>query len=137
MSLSYIQKAIEKTVPADKRLPMENLNDLKVWADQGVLLLNSAFTTTINKPGMHHLLWQPLLVLIIDALCFNKPGLPYLFLGKKAQDYMDLIPDNNLKIAVSHPASAGYNSHDEWDCEDCFNRINKYLILNNEKEIMW
>jgi len=112
-------------------------NDLLPWAKQGVLLLNSAFTTTIDKPGAHHLLWRPFLVSVIDALIWNKPNLIYVFMGKQAQHYADLIPDNNYKINVSHPASAGYSQHGTWDCEDMWNKINMYLEKQNKPKIEW
>ncbi len=69
-------------------------------------------------------------------MIWNKPGLIYVFLGKKAQEYMDLIPDNNYKIAVNHPASAAYTGQ-TWNCEDMFNRVNAYLELQNQPKIIW
>ncbi len=102
-----------------------------------MLLLNSAFTTVINKPGSHYLLWRPFLVQVLDSLVWEKPGLIYVFLGKKAQEYADLIPDNNYKIMVSHPASAAYENQEEWDCEDMWNKINKYLEQDGGTKISW
>lgn len=134
VSLKYIMDAIDKTVPAEFIAP--RTNDLSRWADQGVLLLNTALTTTIGKPGTHQLLWRSFMVNLLDALIWNKPGLIYVFLGKKAQEYMDLIPDNNYKIAVSHPASAAYAGQ-VWDCGDMFNRVNAYLESQNEPKIIW
>lgn len=134
VSLKYIMDAIDKTVPPELIAP--KTNDLSRWSDQGVLMLNSAFTTTIGKPGTHQLLWRPFMVTLLDALIWNKPGLIYVFLGKKAQEYMDLIPDNNYKIAVNHPASAAYTGQ-TWNCEDMFNRVNAYLELQNQPKIIW
>jgi uracil-DNA glycosylase len=132
-SLELIHGSIRDTVSPDYQGPV----DLRAWASQGVLLLNSAFTTTINKPGSHYLLWRPFLVQVIDSLIWEKQGLIYVFMGKKAQDYADLIPDNNHKIFVSHPASVAYYGSDTWDCNDLWNTINKYLKQNNDTEISW
>ena len=136
VSLRYMFNAIKDTVPQEYQDPNPT-NDLKRWADQGVLLLNSGFTTTIGKPGTHQLLWRPFLVSVLDALVWNKPGITYVFLGKKAQDYMDLIPDNNCKVAASHPAAAGYTGSKTWDCDDMFNKINDCLAAQGKPKIIW
>ena len=131
-SLDYMFKSIGKTTGS-----INNDPDLSRWADQGVLLLNSALTTTIGKPGTHQLLWKPFMAYVLDYLVWNRPNLIYVFMGKKAQDFADLIPDNNYKIMVSHPASAAYNEQSEWDCEDMWNKINKYLEQNEKPRISW
>ena len=79
VSLGHIMDSIRKTVPIEDQDPNPT-NDLKRWADQGVLLLNSAFTTTIGKPATHYLLWKPFLVNVLDALVWNRPGIVYVFL---------------------------------------------------------
>lgn len=132
-SLEYMHGSIKETVSPD----YVGQADLRPWASQGVLMLNSAFTTTINKPGSHYLLWRPFLVQVIDSLIWERQGLIYVFLGKKAQEYADLVPDNNHKILVSHPASSAYSSLERWDCEDMWNKINKYLEQSNELPINW
>jgi uracil-DNA glycosylase len=132
-SLAYIQDSIKKTaVPG-----YIGEKDLTCWADQGILLLNTALTTTINKPSSHQMLWRSFTAQVIDSLIWEKPGLIYVFMGKKAQDFADLVPDNNYKIMVSHPASAAYGNLDEWDCEDVWNKINKYLEQDGKQRISW
>jgi len=132
-SLEYMHKSIQSTVDPN----YVGSPDLSNWTKQGVLMINSALTTTISKPGTHQLLWRPFIVQILDALIWNKPGLIYVFLGSKAQEYESLIPSNNYKILVSHPASAGYNKESVWDCGDMWNKINKYLEQDGKKTISW
>lgn len=131
-SLDYMFKSIKTTTGSVDENP-----DLTRWAEQGILLLNSALTTTVSKPGTHQLVWKPFIAYLLDHLVWNKPNLIYVFMGKKAQDFADLIPDNNYKIMVSHPASAGYNGDAEWDCNDMWNKINKYLEQNGQQRISW
>jgi len=57
-------------------------------------------------------------------------------LGKVAQQYEDVIDDNNLILKASHPASAGYNKG-VWNCEDVFNRANNYLQEKGKTIIQW
>ena len=135
VSLQHIFKAIKESVPEDCE-DQNPTNNLDRWAKQGVLLLNSAFTTTIGKPGTHQLLWRPFLVNVIDSLIWNKPDIVYVFLGKKAQDYMDLIPDTGCKIAVEHPAAAAYKGS-IWNYGDMFNKINECLDMQGKPKIIW
>jgi uracil-DNA glycosylase len=135
VSLQHIFKAIKESVPEDCK-DQNPTNNLDRWAKQGVLLLNSAFTCTIGKPGTHQLLWRPFLVNVLDALIWNKPDTIYVFLGKKAQEYMDLIPDISCKIAIEHPAAAAYKGA-IWNYGDVFNKINDCLALQNKPKIIW
>lgn len=132
-SLAYMHDSIKRTaVPG-----YIGEKNLTCWADQGILLLNTALTTTINKPSSHQMLWKAFTAQVLDSLIWEKPGLIYVFMGKKAQDFADLIPDNNYKIMVSHPASAAYSNLEEWDCEDMWNKINKYLEQDGQQRISW
>lgn len=135
VSLQHILKAINDSVPLENR-DSNPTNNLDRWAKQGVLLLNSAFTCTIGKPGTHQLLWRPFLVNVLDALIWNKPDTIYVFLGKKAQDYMDLIPDISCKIAIEHPAAAAYKGA-IWNYGDVFNKVNDCLTGQNKPKIIW
>lgn len=132
-SLEYIFKSIKETYnPEYTEDP-----DLKRWANQGVLLINSAFTVTLNKPGAHQLLWKPFTTTLLDYLVWNKQDLIYVFLGKKAAEYAEIVPENNLKIFLSHPASAAYNNEEKWDCGDVWNKINKQLEAYDSSRVDW
>jgi uracil-DNA glycosylase len=134
-SLRYMLKEVEDTV-----YPLEGYTwnpDLKHWSNQGVLLLNTAFTTTMGKVGQHYILWQPFLSFLLDILTFQNPGLVYVFLGKKSQEWAESIPDNNWKLFASHPASAAYQDLESWDSGGVFNKVNKILKDNYNQEIIW
>jgi uracil-DNA glycosylase len=128
-SLEYIYNAMGKE--PDDRNP-----DLKYLANQGVLLLNSAFTVEVNKPGTHYHIWKPFMNIILDAICYNKPGIVFILLGKVAQQFEDMITEDNLILKASHPASAGYNKG-IWNCEDVFNKTNEYLKQRGKTIIQW
>lgn len=128
-SLEYIYNAMGKE--PDDRNP-----DLKYLANQGVLLLNSAFTVEVNKPGTHYHIWKPFMNIILDAICYNKPGIVFILLGKVAQQFEDIITEDNLILKASHPASAGYNKG-IWNCEDVFNKTNEYLKQRGKTIIQW
>lgn len=133
-SLKYMFKEIENTVYSDgyKWDP-----DLKRWSNQGVLLLNSSLTTTIGKVGQHYAIWQPFIAFLFDLLSHQYPNLVYVFMGKKAQEYMDYVSDTSVKIITSHPASAAHQQAEQWNSNDMFNKVNQKLIEQNLKTIVW
>ena len=133
-SLRYMYKEIEDTVHPNGCIWNP---DLTCWSHQGVLLLNSALTTTIGKVGQHYEIWQPFLAFLFDMLGHHDPNLLYVFMGKKAQQYMEYVPDTSVKIIASHPASAAHQSAERWDSSDIFNKINAELKKQNLKKIEW
>ena len=134
-SLRYILKEVEDTVYPEGGYRWDP--DLKRWSSQGILLINSALTTTITKPGTHYAIWKPFMTFLLDMLNFSNPGLIYVFLGKKASEWATSVSDNNYKFVVTHPASAAYLHMDKWDSKDLFNSINKILYKNNGQKIIW
>ena len=128
-SLDYIYNAMGKE--PDDRNP-----DLRYLANQGVLLLNSAFTVEVNKPGTHYDIWKPFMNIVIDTINYNKSDIVFILLGKVAQQFEDMISDKHLVLKASHPASAGYNKG-VWNCDDVFNRANNYLKEKDKTTIQW
>jgi uracil-DNA glycosylase len=116
--------------------PDDRNPDLRYLANQGVLLLNSAFTVEVNKPGTHYDIWKPFMNIVIDTINYNKSDIVFILLGKVAQQFEDMISDKHLVLKASHPASAGYNKG-VWNCDDVFNRANNYLKEKDKTTIQW
>lgn len=133
-SLRYINKELEDTVYPDGFV---HKTDLKHWCNQGILPINTALTTTVNKVGQHYELWQPFLAFLFDTLTINNPGLVYVFMGKKAQEWMESIPDNNYKLTTTHPASAAYLKYEKWDSGDIFRKVSDLVFKNYKEKITW
>lgn len=134
-SLRYMLNAIEKTVTQE--FPEKQDVDLSRWAEQGVLCLNTALTCQIDKIGSHYEIWSDFIFMVIDALNFHHEDVPFLLMGKQAHSFSPYITPANPIIKVSHPASASYTKTNEWDCEDCFNKINTILISQKQQPITW
>jgi uracil-DNA glycosylase len=133
-SLQFIQKEIVDTVYKDNR----TMNpDLRYLSNQGVLLLNTALTTEIDKVGVHIELWRPFISYLLDMLAFKKAQLLYVFMGSKARGWNKSIPDQNYKFFVTHPASAAHDNAERWDSGNLFNNINTVLKKNFNTEIQW
>lgn len=125
-SLEYMIGEIKRTVYPNKDY---TITDLLPWSNQGILLLNSALTVINRQPNSHYLLWRPFIVYLIDTLIWNteKEDVVWVFMGNKAKEYMDIIPDNFNKLSCTHPASAAHNKLESWDSGDIFNLINNRI----------
>lgn len=134
-SLEYILKAVNKTVY--NGVNASRSQDLTRWANQGMLLLNTALTTTVGKVGQHYLIWRPFIAYVFDWLSWYNPGLVYIYMGKKAEEWANCVNDNNYKFFVSHPASASYNNLPEWDSKDVFVKTKEILKQNYNFDIEW
>ena len=102
--------------------------NLKRWSNQGVLLINTAFTVEINKIGSHYGIWKSFTEHIFDNINRHNPNTIFILMGKKAEEWRTLVPTAKI-LKCSHPASAAYRGG-EWDCNDVFNKANE--ILNNQ-----
>lgn len=128
-SLDVMYKSIQETTG----ITCTN-SDLKPWANQGMLLLNSAFTVSIGKPGTHLDIWKPWMIYILEYLTNRRKDLIFVLLGKVAMSFAEYIPEDNYIIQASHPASVAY-SGGYWDCNDLWNKINNKLQEHGKEKI--
>lgn len=133
-SLKFILQEVDRTVYGNHVIS-EDL-DLKRWANQGILMLNTALTVEVGKIGSHYDIWKPFTAYLLDLLNNHNPGLVYVYMGKKAEEWSVLTGNNNHKFTVKHPASAVYNGS-KWDSDDIFNKISAIIKNENNYEITW
>ena len=82
-------------------------NNLEHWAEQGVLLLNTALTVLPGQAESHLKLWQPIVDLIIKGLANLNQETTWMLWGMKAQAYTKYINEDKDKvIRAYHPAAA-------------------------------
>jgi uracil-DNA glycosylase len=141
-SLRYIHDAIARTVYDNKELSKDMSPDLIHWSNQGVLMLNTSLTTEVGKIGKHFHIWKPFTNYLIDMLNHvsvyeHKSPFIWVFLGKKAQEFKELLHPSQIIIEASHPASAAYAKQKEWDCNNLFNRVNEELSKLHKSKILW
>jgi uracil-DNA glycosylase len=135
-SLKNLFEAIEQTVYQGYPTHMDP--DLSRWSQQGVLLLNTALTTQVDKVGTHYDIWKDFIMYVLDMLSLTNSGLIFILLGAKAQELESVIGQNHYILKASHPASAAYTKT-TWDCNDVFNKTNEILTQNNgpQFQITW
>ena len=127
-SLQYIFKALYGEYE-------DHNNDLRRWANQGVLLLNTAFTCEINKIGSHYSIWKSFTNYLFENLDRHKPKTIFVLMGKKAEEWQILLPNQKI-FKVPHPASAAYKGG-VWDHKDVFNQVNVELEKQGKTCIEW
>lgn len=128
-SLSYIFDELQKQYPDASR----NC-DLSRWAEQGVLLLNTALTVEIGNIGSHYNIWKKFMITLFDFLNL-RDDLIIVLLGRKAEEF-ELLLNNNKILKVPHPASAGYKGG-VWNSDNLFVKINTELENLNKSKIKW
>jgi uracil-DNA glycosylase len=121
--------------------------DLHHWAEQGVLLLNTALSVKLGEAGSHTKLgWQHLIDRLITALATHKASLVWMLWGGHAQSKLPLIQigKDPLILQSSHPSGLGVYKTDKpflepGDAASCnhFTKTNEWLIANHLTPIQW
>jgi uracil-DNA glycosylase len=121
--------------------------DLYAWAEQGVLLINTALSVKLGEAGSHASLgWKSLVDRLISALAKQKPHLVWMLWGGHAQSklpLLELAPDT-LILQSSHPSGLGVYKTDrpflepgaKASCEH-FTKANEWLIKHGLEPITW
>lgn len=134
-SLRYILDEVNRSIYGDNQISTDV--DLKRWSNQGILLLNTALTTEVSKIGSHYDIWKSFTAHLFDYLNHNKKELVYIYMGKKAQEWADMVSDDNHKIFTSHPASAAYNKQKIWNSDNAFLKAQLLVSENTGYVINW
>jgi uracil-DNA glycosylase len=143
MGLAFSIPNNSKTPPSLKNIFKELENeygeirtstDLSDWANQGVLLLNTALTVREGCSGSHIKIWKLFTRDILNYIASNNKYNVYLLWGNLAIAYKELIKEDNLVLTHSHPSPLSCrpfigNNH--------FKLCNDYLSLNNKIKIKW
>ena len=121
--------------------------DLHHWAQQGVLLLNTALSVKLGEAGSHtNLGWKSLIDHLLSALVKQKPHLVWMLWGGHAQSKLPLIDgvQDQLILQSSHPSGLGVYKTDRPFLEpggkaSCghFMRANQWLIEHKVQPIAW
>lgn len=91
----------------DLGYPMPKSGSLRAWAEQGVLLLNTALTVEDGLPGAHgKLSWQVLTSMIVQQLMIAAAPKAFLLWGAQAQSHgaPARATGRHLVLACNHPS---------------------------------
>lgn len=76
---------------------------LESWAEQGVLLLNTALTVKAGVPNSHKHIWKPFTEGVVRALN-TKNNVIWILLGNFAKEYKEYLSVTHFILEAGHPS---------------------------------
>ena len=112
--------------------------DLRSWADQGVLLLNSVLTVRSGEPGSHPKKgWERFTEEVIIQLSAQKEAVVFVLWGAYAQKLARHIDvTKHIIIQAAHPSPLSANRGGFFKTKP-FSKINEYLVGSGQIPIEW
>ncbi len=96
---------IFKELQADCGITPPKSGDLTRWAENGVLLLNTALTVREGAPNSHRKLWLAFTDAVLDALDAHPEPLVFLLWGNPAREKKAHIKNpRHLILEAAHPS---------------------------------
>ena len=97
-----------------------------------MLLLNASLTVEEGDADSHTQYWYPFTEILIKYISDNTNKISWLLMGKRAQEFLNLIDNSKHNIVqTSHPspfsALRGYSNIPAFIGSDCFKKLNKHL----------
>ena len=130
-------KNIFKEIKEDLNIDFDDCGDLRPWAKEGVLLLNSVLTVEASKAGSHRKKgWEQFTDTVIQSISDNKDSVVFVLWGSYAHSKEALIDSSKHLILKSvHPSPlSAYRGF--FGCKH-FSTINEYLVDNGKSAINW
>ena len=128
---------MRKEIEADIGACALTSGDLTGWAEQGVLLLNTALTVEDGKAGSHSKIgWSQFTDRAIEGLSEAREGVVFMLWGGHAQKKASLIDaGKHLVLAGPHPSPlSAYRGF--FGCKH-FSKANQHLKAQGKSEIKW
>ena len=126
---------IFKELNRDIGMKLPPHGDLTNWAEQGVLLINTALTVRENKSGSHAKIWKSFTTDLIKYIGMNSSNVVFMLWGAHAKSYKEFInSENNLILEHSHPSPL---SRKPFVGNNHFVLCNDYLKARNIPIIKW
>ncbi len=128
---------IYKELFADLGLKPATHGNLKSWAEQGVLLLNSVLTVEAGRAASHQGKgWERFTDAIIKLLNDQPRPMVFILWGAYAQRKAAFVDKaRHLVIASAHPSPL--SAHNGFLGSKPFSKANAFLIAHGQKPIDW
>ena len=129
-------KNIMKELSSDLSISIEKI-DLKKWAKQGVLLLNTILSVRENTPASHaNQGWEEFTDKIIEKIVLQKEAVIFIAWGNKAIKKLEPFDLSNHYLLTSPHPSPLSSYRGFFGCRH-FSKTNKILKKLNKKTIKW
>ena len=132
-------KNIYKEIASDLQLPSTEFvhGDLRCWAVQGVLLLNSVLTVEKHQAASHQGKgWETFTDEVIRVLSEKREKSVFLLWGSYAQKKGNVI-DTGRHLVLKSPHPSPLSAHRGFLGCRHFSKCNQYLVDNGQEPINW
>lgn len=127
---------IFKELAEDRDQKPKSHGDLTGWAQQGVLLLNSALTVRLGKAGSHSRIgWHQFTDRIIETLGQGHVPTVFMLWGKHAEQKASLIAEHHLCLTAPHPSPL--SAHRGFFGCHHFSKANDFLKAHERLPVQW
>ena len=122
----------------DLSLPLRENGDLTDWAEQGVLLLNSALTVRKGEANSHQALgWEPLVDDLLRSLSEQSAPICAVLWGGFAAKKAPLFASAHPRLVLTAPHPSPLSAYRGFFGSKPFSQINAFLRLHGEPAIRW
>lgn len=122
----------------DLGVPVRKSGDLRPWAEQGVLLLNTVLTVQRGKANSHSTWgWQSFTDGVIAALNRLPQPIAFVLWGAQAQKKETLIRTAAPRLILKSPHPSPLSSYRGFFGSRPFSQINAFLQQHGESPIQW
>ena len=128
---------IYKELSVDLACAVSNCGDLTLWAQQGVLLLNSVLTVQRGKAGSHARIgWKVVSDALINAVNLRSPGCAFLLWGNLASVQVNRVDRaRHLVLYASHPSPL--SAHRSFHGCRHFSQVNAWFMSRGCATVDW
>lgn len=134
-SLVNIFKEVEDDVYNGLKLDQDP--DLQRWAEQGVLLINTAHSVRKGEPGSHLVAWEVFTDEVVRVISQRDQYIVWMLWGKKAEYRLAGIPMHNKQLKLVSPHPSPYSAASGFFGNKHFSQCNKYFETHEQGEIRW
>ncbi len=129
-------KNIFKEIESDLGIRMSGSPDLRPWAEQGVLLLNSVLTVRAGQPASHSRIgWQTFTDAVIKTISDRCEGVVFLLWGNYARSKADLVDKSRHHVLEApHPSPLARGAF--FGCRH-FSATNEILAAEGKSPVDW
>lgn len=129
-------KNIFKEIESDLGIRMSGSSDLRPWAEQGVLLLNSVLTVRAGQPASHSRIgWQTFTDAVIKTISDRCEGVVFLLWGNYARSKAVLVDKSRHHVLEApHPSPLARGAF--FGCRH-FSATNEILAAEGKSPVDW
>ena len=134
-SLKNILKEVEEDI--HNGFNISQSADLERWAEQGVLLINTAHTVQKGNPGSHLEYWSTFTRMVLLLLEQQDRPIVWIVWGKKAENAIKAVIMNEKHLILKSPHPSPFSAHTGFFGSKPFSKANEYLKADGRSEISW